>query len=95
MTALAEFAAAQRLDAKQLYSHLERAKQAGVQNIERIVRDHAIPRGWPAELARKYLTENLRYDVGPREIEAIRRFHDLAADEGIIPTVRELNALIP
>ena len=83
------------MDAKQLYSHLERAKQAGVQNIERIVRDHAIPRGWPAELARKYLTENLRYDVGPREIEAIRRFHDLAADEGIIPTVRELNALIP
>ena len=83
------------VDAKQLYPHLERAKQAGVQNIERIVRDHAIPRGWPAELARKYLTENLRYDIGPREIEAIRRFHDLAADEGIIPTVRELNALIP
>src|SRR5207249_1793102 len=44
------------VDAKQLFPHLERAKQAGVRNIERVVRDHAIPRGWPAELARKYLT---------------------------------------
>ena len=35
-------------------------------------------RGWPAALARQYLTRNLQFDIGPREIEAIRRFHQLA-----------------
>jgi hypothetical protein len=36
-------------------------------------------------LARKYLTEHLIYDIGPRELDAIARFFDMAADEGIIP----------
>ena len=74
----------------ELHDRLERAKRGGVADIERIVREHAVPRGWPPQLARQYLTQNLRFDVGPRELEAIRTFHRLAAEEGILPAAGEL-----
>jgi chorismate dehydratase len=72
------------VDATLIEPHLERAKRAGLANVERIIAQHAVPRGWPAELARDYLTRHLRYDVGPRELEAIRQFHRLAYEEGLI-----------
>jgi predicted solute-binding protein len=66
----------------------------GLQNVEQIVERHAVPRGWPAGLARQYLTKNLIYDVGPQQLEAVRRFHDLAARYGIIAQpARELETL--
>lgn len=72
-------------------ARLERAKREGLANIEEILTRHAVPRGWPIDVARRYLTEYLRYDIGERQIEAIRRFYELAAKHGVIPTpVREL-----
>lgn len=73
--------------------HLERAKRAGLADVDRIVREHAIPRGWPEALARQYLTRIMRYDINERELEAIRRFHRLAAEEGVISSARELRIL--
>jgi hypothetical protein len=35
----------------------------------------------------------MRYDINERELEAIRRFHRLAAEEGVIPSARELRIL--
>lgn len=67
-------------------ARLERAKREGLTNIEPILRQHAVTRGWPIELARQYLTENLEFDITPRHIEAIRRFYDLAARHGVIDT---------
>jgi chorismate dehydratase len=78
---------------QQLHAHLERAKQSGLREIGRIIHDHAVPRGWPAELAREYLTHNLRYDVGARELEAIRTFHRLAIEEAIVPAADARAAL--
>lgn len=38
----------------------------------------------------KYLRDNLKYDLGEREIAGLRRFHELAAEQGIVPGVRDL-----
>jgi chorismate dehydratase len=70
---------------------LEQTKRAGLANVDRIVEQHAERLGWPPELARDYLTRHMRYDIGKRELEAIRLFHARAAFWGIIPSpAREL-----
>jgi chorismate dehydratase len=65
---------------------LDSARRAGMEHLDEIVREHAVPRGWPAGLARKYLSDYLRFEIGPRQLTAIQRFYDLAAAHGIIPT---------
>ena len=42
--------------------------------------------GMPAspEVARRYLRENIRYDLGPREHEALVRFYESAKRAGMI-----------
>lgn len=67
-----------------LYEILLEAKARGREATEAIVRQHAVPRGWPVEMARQYLTKNLRFDIGPRELEAIGLFHEYAAAEGLV-----------
>jgi chorismate dehydratase len=70
---------------------LDLAKQQGMAHLDEIVQKDAIPRGWPAELARRYMTEYLKYNIGPRQVDAIRLFHQLAAKHGMIPaSPREL-----
>ncbi|HEY1686802.1 MAG TPA: menaquinone biosynthesis protein [Tepidisphaeraceae bacterium] len=66
------------------------ARKRGMENIPRIVQRDAIPLGWPAEVARKYLTEHLSYEVSPRQIQAVELFHQLAARHGLIPSPRPL-----
>jgi chorismate dehydratase len=73
-----------------VFQLLEQAKETGRKDIVRIIRDYAVPRGWPADLARQYLTQNLQFDVGPRELEAIRTFHRLAAEHDLIATPQPL-----
>jgi len=65
---------------------LEAARVRGMANIESIIRDHALPRGWPADIARQYLTSYLKYDIGPSQLVAIAHFHQLAAELGFIPS---------
>ncbi|HEY2585266.1 MAG TPA: menaquinone biosynthesis protein [Tepidisphaeraceae bacterium] len=68
-----------------LPARLEQAKREGRAQIESIIERFAIPRGWPAPIAREYLTERLQYDIGPEHLEAIRLFHRLAHRYGLIP----------
>ena len=63
---------------------LEQSKRDGLAHVDKIVDRFATPRGWPKDLARQYLTKNLQYDIGPRQIEAIETFHRLAAKHGMI-----------
>lgn len=65
---------------------LRRAKQDGLANIDKIVDRYAVPRGWPAGIAREYLMRYLQFDIEDRQLEAIRMFHQFAAEEGIIPS---------
>jgi chorismate dehydratase len=72
------------VDLGDLPERLRRAKIDGLRHVDEIVRDQAVPRGWPADLARNYMTEYLQYDVGPRQIEAVELFHALAFKHGMI-----------
>ena len=38
----------------------------------------------------QYLSEYLKYEIGPAQSDAIRLFHDLAAKYAIIPAPRPL-----
>jgi chorismate dehydratase len=72
------------VDLGDLPRELEGAKRRGLANIADIVKRYAVPRGWPAGLAMQYLSVYLKFDVGERELEAIRLFHRLAAKYGVI-----------
>lgn len=73
---------------------LEDAKRAGLGHVDQIIARHALPRGWPPDIARRYLTEYLNFDIGPRQLQAIRLFHDLAHRHGVIDEPpRELDVI--
>jgi chorismate dehydratase len=80
-------------DLPRLHEVLAAAKARGMAELDAIVRDHGVPRGWPAPLAKAYLTRHLTFDVAEREFDAIRLFHRLAAEEQIIPAARDLAVL--
>jgi chorismate dehydratase len=63
---------------------LVRAKHSGLAHVDELVERFAVPRGWPANLARQYMTRNLQYDIGDAQIRAIEHFHRLAALHGLI-----------
>jgi chorismate dehydratase len=73
------------IDLGSLPQQLETAKRAGLAHIDQIISRFAVPRGWPPSDARRYLTQYLQFNIGPRHLEAIRRFHQLAARYGFIP----------
>jgi len=57
----------------------------GAAAIDRIADDTPDP-----GLARRYLTENVRYGLGPRELHGLRRFLTLAAARALLPRVPEV-----
>jgi chorismate dehydratase len=69
-----------------LPAKLQNAKRQGLRHVDEVVSDYAPKHGWPSDIARRYMTEYLKYDVGERQLEAIRRFHQYAAEEGAIPS---------
>jgi chorismate dehydratase len=77
----------------ELIERLRRAKREGLAAVDEIIERIAVPLGWPAELAREYLTQNLSYDIGPAQLDAIRYFFDLAARHGLIEKVRALEVM--
>jgi chorismate dehydratase len=68
---------------------LNAARDCGMAHVRAIAK--AYGQGDPAREARAltYLSDNLKYQLGPREIAGLRRFHELAAQLGIVPAVRE------
>jgi chorismate dehydratase len=71
-------------DATLAQERLAQSRAAGMASTDTIVWRYAVPRGWPADLARQYLTRNLHYEIGPAELAGIRRFFDLAHECGIL-----------
>jgi chorismate dehydratase len=67
-----------------LPDRLERAKRDGLAHVDQIVTRYALPRGWPENTARRYLTEYLQFDIGPAQLKAIRLFHELAHKHGAL-----------
>jgi predicted solute-binding protein len=60
------------------------AKAAGCAAIDELAAIHAEKLGISTERCSEYLTSAVRYDVGPREIEAMRLFQSLLAKTGAI-----------
>ena len=72
------------VDLGDLPARLESAKRDGLGHVDELVERYAVPRGWPAELARRYMTDFLKYDIGEPELTAIRLFHEKAAAHGLV-----------
>jgi chorismate dehydratase len=81
------------VDLGDLPQRLAQARRAGLDNVRQIIDRHGVPRGWPAGLALQYLTVYLKFDIGDRQLQAIERFHALAARHGITPHPRPLKVV--
>ncbi len=77
-------------------SLLDRQRRHNATRLGWLATNRAASRGWPADLARRYLSDMLRFDVGP-EGSAYRRAIDLFLDqahaEGFIPRRRPVRWL--
>ena len=80
----AAWMAREGVDLGDLPERLERAKREGLAHVDQIIAREASRRGWPGDVARRYLTEHLSFEVGPRQLEAVRRFHAMAFRHGAL-----------
>lgn len=69
---------------------LDRCRDRNRGRIAEIATNHALASGWPEELAVEYLGEILRYDLGPRELEAIELFWSKCRDLDLIERLRPM-----
>jgi chorismate dehydratase len=69
---------------------LQAARDRGAASLERIAHDEG--RGDPDRTAMvlRYLRDNLRHHLGGREVAGLQRFHELAAELGLIPSRQPL-----
>lgn len=68
-----------------LSDRLSAARDDGVTRAGQIARRQAPRHGWPAETAVAYLTRHMKYTITEDAEAGLRRFCELAADEGIVP----------
>ncbi len=61
----------------------------GFAHIDEIVKREGVERGYPADLARRYLTENISYAFGAAEQNSLEYFLKAAADLGLAPSMTE------
>lgn len=63
---------------------LDRQRRHNKERLDWILAHRTGPRGWPADLARPYLSEMLRYDWNEGMKAGVARFFDLAFKHGLI-----------
>jgi chorismate dehydratase len=71
-------------------AELQAARDRGVAAIPEIARRVAGDDARRVARVEQYLRDNLKYPLGEREIAGLRRFHELAADQGLVSGVRPL-----
>ena len=64
---------------------LDRQRRRNLARLDSIVTARGEAKGWPDALARRYVGELLRYDVGERERKAVATFLTKAAALGLAP----------
>ncbi|MEQ8765858.1 MAG: menaquinone biosynthesis protein [Planctomycetota bacterium] len=72
-------------DLGDLPERLKEARDQGVSKRLEIARAAALELGLAENVCARYLTEQIHYDVGPREIQGLRRFAAQAAEIGLCP----------
>ena len=70
---------------------LVKAKESGVSNISSIAEMHAVSAPCSAPFYHKYLSENIRFDLGDREREGLERFYSYASELGLIDRVPRID----
>jgi chorismate dehydratase len=71
-------------------AELQSARVRGEAALKEIARREAGNDGGRARKFEHYLRDNLKYALGEREIMGLRRFHELAAEQGLVPGLRPL-----
>jgi chorismate dehydratase len=71
-------------------AELNEARRRGTAAIPEIATVHGGEDPARVQLIAKYLGDNLKYGLSEREIAGLRRFHELAAGQGLVPGMREL-----
>lgn len=74
---------------------LDRQRRINSGRIDQIVALHGQSAGFPPELARTYLGQLLRYEIGRRELEAVERFWRRSHELGLLPRLRALAVYNP
>lgn len=69
---------------------LNAARDRGVAAIGEIAREHGGGDRAREQRALVYLRDNLKYGLGQAEIAGLRRFHELAAEHGLVSGLRDL-----
>jgi chorismate dehydratase len=77
-------------DYRRLARLLSQARDAGVRSAEMIAADYGPGLNWPVTLAKRYLTKRLKFDLGPRQREAMSLFLTLARKHGLVEPEQEL-----
>jgi chorismate dehydratase len=62
----------------------------GLANLDAIVEKEAPPRSIPIPLARRYLSKNIRFELGPRELEGMREFLSRADKYGLLALPKDM-----
>ncbi len=86
----ATWVSARDVDHSALAVKLNRARDAGVKSAELIAADFGPGMGWPVRLATRYLTQRIKYTIGPRQKEAMQLFHQLVQRHNIVPDSQTL-----
>lgn len=77
----------------QLTADLTASRDAGLANIETLVREWTPRIPIPADIIRTYLTQNIHYVLDPDCLRTIEYFGSLATQLGILPSLPLLNLL--
>ena len=74
-----------RTSADALADDLQRSRDAGLSNVERLVEEWSGRIAVPAETIRTYLTQNISYMLSPECLESLQAFRTYAAELGVLP----------
>lgn len=80
----AVWAARANVDTRAVEPLLAAARDAGLANLAAIAAAEAVPHGLTVPQCLGYLRDNLHYDLGPREQEAVSLFRGLAGRMGLL-----------
>lgn len=78
---------AESLKVKTTGALLDRQRRRNLLRTQWLIDRAVDDRRWPRDLATRYVTDYLRYEVGPREREAVERFLTECAVLGLLPKV--------
>ncbi|TWT98043.1 Chorismate dehydratase [Botrimarina colliarenosi] len=88
----AVWAARPGIDAAALASLLEASRDDGLVAFAEIARREGPPLGLTVEHAERYLRQNLRFTLGPRERRGLELFREQCRDAGLLPDAPTTNS---